>query len=269
MKKRRDGFQDRREHFERMRGIAAKARKTGKPIPPMEERPVKPFFDPEQNVIEFTTVGREYHHPFNYRNITHHCFANDPANSGLEINPVNAVDSVNKPGVPGDYLELAEKDPIVRVVVIGSACTPPGYVAIEAEPCEGFRRPDEVVELMPVRFRIDNLWGTHIRGDCWIKNKEQGGTPLPENFLENWPYCHETDFGKKNLYSGITAANYPAAGMSCAVFEIPASRKVRIMGGSQTYGWLGDKAAGDCHYSFRIIRTTILRKYEAIVEKQD
>ena len=45
--------------------------------------------------------------------------------------------------------------------------------------------------------------------------------------------------------------------MSCAVFEIPKSQKVTIMGGSETTGWLTDNAGCDDHYSFRTIRTTV------------
>ena len=47
------------------------------------------------------------------------------------------------------------------------------------------------------------------------------------------------------------------SGMSCAVFEIPKSPKVTIMGGSETTGWLTDNAGCDDHYSFRTIRTTV------------
>ncbi|MHB9124588.1 MAG: hypothetical protein ACYC4F_01420 [Armatimonadota bacterium] len=268
MQTRKDGFRDRLEHVEKLKRLAEESRRTGKPCPPMEERAVKPFADPVQNVIEFTTIMREYHHPFNYRNITHHCYCNDPSNSGLEINPINSVDGRTDGGVPGDYLEIVEDKPIVRLVVIGSACTPPGFVTIETEPCEGFRRPDEVSELMPARFRIDNLWGTHIRGDMWIREESDGGLDLPDNLVENWPYCHEKEFAETHRLYRVTAKNYPAAGMSCAIFEMPASKTVRIMGGSQLYGWIGDAAAGDCHYSFRMIRTEVLEKYEALVESE-
>ena len=268
MSGRKDGFADRLEHFGKLRELADESRRTGEPVPPLEERAVKPFADPVQNVIEYTTRDREYHHPFNYRNTKVVAFCNDPSNSGLELNPTNNLDGrTNEDPQPGDYIELTEKDPIVRVVVIGSACTPPGYVTVEAEPCDGFRRPDEVVELMPLRFKIDNLWGTHVRGDCWIKPNENGGKPLPENFVKNWPYCSLTDFPPRHVYTGVTGHNYPLAGMSCAIFEIPASKKIRVSGGAQLYGWTGDHAHGDCHYSFRMIRTTVLRSYEAVTDE--
>jgi len=269
MAKRKDGVQDRLEHFAKLGRMAEEAVRTGKPVPPMEDRVVKPFADPIQNVIEFTTITREYHHPFHYKNITHHCFCNDPSNAGIEINPCNSIDGRTDPykPEPGDYIALVEERPIVRLVIIGSACTPPGWVAIEAEECEGFRRPDEMVELMPVRMRIENLWGTHVRGDCWIKDGTDTGIPLPEHFTNNWPYNYQTDFPKTHRYTQVTANNYPLAGMSCAIFELPASKKVRIMGGSLTYGWTNDGASsGDNHYSFRMIRADVLGKYEAVEE---
>ena len=266
---RKDGFEDRREHFEKLRELAKQSRERGEPVPPWEERGVRPFADPEQHVIEYATRTREYHHPFNYSNIVHHTYCEDPSNSGLELNPVNSVDGRTEPDkAPGDYLELTEQDPIVRVVVIGSACSPPAYVGLEADPCEGFRRPDEVVELMPVRFRIEGLWGTHVRGDCWIKPNTHGGAPLPEHFVNNWPYCHNQQFAEENVFTGVTGANLPNTGMSCAIFEIPASRTVRILGGSQSYGWTGGTGGeADNHYSFRIIRTSVLTSYEAVVEE--
>ena len=261
-----DGFQDRQAHLEKVKALAQESFRTGKPCPPMEERAVRPFQDPLQNVIEYTTRTREYHHPFHYRNIAVNAYCEDPANSGLEINPVNHVDGRTPPEnpPPGDYIEIAEEQPIVRVVVIGSACTPPGWVAIEADPCEGFRRPDEVDELMPVRLRVDNLWGTHVRGDVWMSKAAEGtGDPLPQHFLENWPYSHVVDFPKEYVATHVDGGNYPLAGMSCAIFEIPASRKVRIMGGSMSFGWTFADCKGDDHYSFRMIRTNVLASYEA------
>ncbi len=267
MLQKKDGFIDRQEHFETLKKLAEKSRRIGTPCPPLDRRGVKPFADPPQHVIEYTTMKREYHHPFHYKNIKVVAYCNDPSNSGLELNPVNTVDgrTGETDPRPGDYIELVEDKPIVKVVILGSACTPPGWVALEAEPVPGFRRPDEVEELMPLRFRIDNLWGTHVRGDCWMKETVPGGK-MPQNWVDNWPYCHEKDFVAKQGYTQVTGENYPLAGMSCAIFEIPASRKVRIMGGSLSYGWTFDRCPGDNHYSFRMIRTEILNSYDAIVE---
>ena len=38
-----------------------------------------------------------------------------------------------------DGIVIRDEDPIVRVAVIGSACTPPGYVTLEGEPIDGWR----------------------------------------------------------------------------------------------------------------------------------
>jgi hypothetical protein len=54
----------------------------------------------------------------------------------------------------------------------------------------------------------------------------------------------------------------PLAGMSCAIFEVPASTSVRIMGGSDLLGWSQDNYPEDNHYSFRVIRTKVLREAE-------
>ena len=48
------------------------------------------------------------------------------------------------------------------------------------------------------------------------------------------------------------------AGMSCVVFEIPRSSKVSISGGAAIAGFASDAAPDDAHYSFRIIRTTVV-----------
>ena len=52
----------------------------------------------------------------------------------------------------------------------------------------------------------------------------------------------------------------PLTGMSCAVFEVPASKSVRVMGGSELLGWTEDNYPNDNHYSFRIIRTAVMRE---------
>ena len=189
------------------------------PYPPMEKRKIKPYPDREQKRLEFETRTFEYHFPFNYRNIRHCAYCNDPAGHGIEMNPVNSVDSRTNDNLPADYFEITEEQPIVRVVVMGSACTPPGYVQLEADPCEGFRRPDEPEFVMPVRMRAENLWGMHLRGDQWMKPSSSPGDPLPEFFVKNWPYCHVKDFPKQYNLTGVTATNVPLAGMSCAVFE--------------------------------------------------
>jgi len=252
------------EHFAKLKRLAARTRKTRKPVPPMESRAVHPYADPIQKVNVYHLETREYHMPFNYKNIVQKVLMSDPAMAGEELGAVNSVyrktDGATGDDLPADCLELTEKNPIVRVAVIGSACTPPGYVQLEADPCEGFSRPEEIAGVTPVRFRIDGLWGMHLRGDQWMKEADTPGEPLPEHYTGNWPYNHVTDFADKYVLTGVTARNMPLAGMSCALFEIPASRTVRIMGGSVQPGWTSDKSPNDNHYAFRVIRTTVITR---------
>lgn len=255
-------------HFEKLEKQAVKVKKTGAPFPPMEERGVHPYADPLQQPVAYTLQTREYHMPFNYANIARHVLMSDPAMAGVELGAVNSTyrktDGGTGDDLPADCLEVTEKNPIVRVAVIGSACTPPGYVQLEADPCEGFRRPEEVDAAMPVRFRIDGLWGMHLRADQWMKPSDTPGAPLPKHYAENWPYNHSDTFSKEYVMTGVTGRNMPLAGMSCAVFEIPASFTVRILGGSTQPGWTGDNSPNDNHYAFRIIRTTVIMESKIV-----
>ena len=99
-----------------------------------------------------------------------------------------------------------------------------------------------------------------------MTERKDGFKDREEHFVKNWPYCHNAKFAKENFFSGVTGKNHPNAGMSRAVFEILASKKVRIMGGSMTYGWTFEQCHGDNHYSFRMVRTTVLDKCEAKIE---
>lgn len=153
----------------------------------------------------------------------------------------------------GDCIIVEEEEPIVRLVVIGSACTPPGYVAIEVEPCEEFyHRGDMVKCTAPVRFRQNNLWGYHMRIDQWrtLIQGNFGYEPIPEAWIRDIPFLRRAHV--KSHY-----ADFPITGMSCAIFEIPKAKKVTIMGGSEKPLWQNDGAPGDDHYSFRMIRTTV------------
>lgn len=149
-----------------------------------------------------------------------------------------------------DGLVITDENPIVRVAVIGSACTPPGYVTLEGTPVEGWRHVDEVVECMPVRMRIENLWGQHLRFDQALETaSETAGRPLPEIMPERW----------KSFANGtrLTTREYPLAGMSCAVFETPPCLSVRVSAGSINAGWQTDNCPDDHHYSIRTIRVTV------------
>lgn len=153
----------------------------------------------------------------------------------------------------GDCIIVEEDDPIVRVAVIGSACTPPGYVMLEAEPCEEFyRRGDMVRCTAPVRFKQGNLWGMHLRVDQWSTRVKAdfGYEEIPAEMARRYPGVEHWQV--KGHYQ-----EHPLAGMSCAIFEIPKSRKVIITGGSDTPGWRVDNFPHDDHYSFRTIRITV------------
>jgi len=201
----------------------------------------------------------EYHLPFNYDNVNvvrKYCCGET---HGMESNPVNSYwpDPVHR---PSDYIEIEEEQGIVYVEVIGSACTPPGFVMLEAEPVEGFRRHDEIPDIMPVRFRINNLWGMHLRADQWLvkdtdvprfeEASAEPYKPIPEGFVKKIPQFK--DYKMKLDYREL-----PLTGMSCAIFSIPMSKKVRIMAGSEIMGWTCDNYPDDVHYSIRIIRVTV------------
>ena len=160
----------------------------------------------------------------------------------------------------GDCVIVREDRPIVRVVVIGSACTPPGYVQVECEELPSWRRKDELVTIMPVRFRINNLWGMHLRADQWC-GKVRG----VERAEFDHPYETMPE-GLTEVYPGLAGSvvksdgyEFPFAGMSSAIFEVPPCRKVIIRGGSEMPGWSSDHAPNDGHYSFRIVRTTVVK----------
>lgn len=261
-KKRRLANPANEAHFKKLRRLAKRVRKTGKPCPPMDERAVHPYPDPVQQPVVYDLETREYHMPFNYRNFVHKVHMSDPANAGLELGSVNSayrkMDGGTNDDLPSDCLQITEKNPIVRVAVIGSACTPPGYVQLEADVCEGFDRPDTVQGVLPTRFRIDGLWGMHLRGDQWMKSSDTPGDPLPGDYVDTWPYNASRDFRKKHVMTGVTYRNFPLAGMSCAIFEIPASHTVRVLGGAAQPGWTDDSSPNDNHYAFRIIRTTVI-----------
>ena len=214
----------------------------------MSEKRVPPYPDAVQTREELIMRTYEYRFPFNYPNMTVERRYAGGEFHGVELFPIAKVDPPKaSSGLPAEAIVAVEEDPIVRVAVIGSACTPPGYVTLEAEPWEGFRRPDEMGEVMPVRFRINNLWGMHLRVDQW--RETEGGRPFP-------PSAPERVRGSGSGFR-CTASEFPFAGMSCAIFEIPKSRSVRVSGGGEIPGWTSDNYPDDAHYSFRIIRITV------------
>lgn len=189
---------------------------------PDEDQRVPPYDDPvrEREPLGLRRTYR-YEHPFNYHNVTVDRTVEGGEPHGMELMPIPEIQG----NEPADSIRIDEEEEIVRVAVLGSACTPPGYVTVEADPLEGFRRDDEDEDALPVRYRERNLWGGHLRAD--------------------------------QLRSGASSDEHPWTGMSCAVFELPASSKVRITAGSEVPGWADDTYPDDFHYSIREIRVTV------------
>jgi hypothetical protein len=113
-----------------------------------------------------------------------------PGYVGAEFNS----DGVELDVPPYGSITFVEEDPIVEVIVVGSACVPPGYVMLFGEPVE-WKYPRS-----GVKMRVDGLWGEHMRIEPWRK--------------------------------GLTDS-YRDAGMSCAAFCTPPCTKITIMAGSQ------------------------------------
>ncbi len=224
----------------------------------MTEQRVDPYPDPPQTRIKMVTETYEYHLPFNYANITvARQYQKGREFHGVEMNPVNSVAQDDR-HLPPDTITIVETDPIVRVAVIGSACVPPGYVSLEAEPTEDFYSPVDVPGVAAVRYRVNNLWGMHLRCDNWLSIAD--GCVRDEDGRE-YPDIPQA---RKDIVPGLakyrTKGHWrenPLAGMSSATFEIPASRKVVISGGSEVCAWTNDNFPDDVHYSFRIIRVTV------------
>ena len=169
----------------------------------------------------YTPVVYEYWAPFNYPNFHVELGRTDPY-IGAEFNE----DGVELDVPPYGAITLVEEEPIIGITVIGSACCPPGFILLHAEPVEWkFPRSG-------VKMRVENLWGEHMRLEPWNKGIDEG---------------------------------YRDAGMSCAVFELPESKKVTIMAGSQMNIDQLDirNMRHDAHYCLRIIRVTVKRPLPA------
>ena len=182
--------------------------------------------DPVRERNELTLKTFEYKVPFNYLNVDvdREWVGGEP--HGMELFPLKTLPSTSgKIKAPGDAIVINEDDPIVRVEVVGSACTPPGSVMLEAATIDGESHSGENKDALPVRFRIDNLWGMHLRFDL--------------------------------LAQGGTFEALPISGMSCAIFAIPPSNSVRIMSAGTIPTWSTDNYPDDAHYSVRLIRTTV------------
>lgn len=224
------------------------------------------FPGPVREKREVFTRMYEYTLPFKYSNIEveRTCGGGEPHGMELNLSPLTDEDTfeygtkIDGPGGSNRYSDgivIVEEEPIIRVEVIGSACTPPGYITLEAEPIEEWYGQDEVREAMPVRMRVDNLWGMHLRFDQVFETAHPDtppDRPGPERMPERWkPHAQ----GGRIYYQDM-----PLAGMSSACFSTPPCCKVRVSGGSANPGWQSDNSPDDNHYSFRMIRVTVEAK---------
>ena len=219
--------------------------------------------DPVLEKRELTLRTYEYILPFKYPNVevARSVLGGEPHGmemfavpDGTKEDAIYGMDTPDRNPAQGnryaDGFVITEDEPIIRVAVVGSACTPPGYVTLEGEPIDGWRRADEMIEAMPVRMRIDNLWGHHLRFDQALEcDSTTAARPFPEQMPERW----------KEFSTGVrcTTREMPMVGMSSAIFETPPCKWVRISGGSANSGWRSDNCPDDNHYSFRIIRVTV------------
>jgi hypothetical protein len=240
------------------------------PNKPVSETYHYPHVAPQRKT-RLVTETFEYDMPFKYDNIrVVRWFTPGREGHGVELGVINAVP---QPGLrdplphEADHIVIEEPEPIIRVAVIGSACTPPGYVQLECDPVPEWRNSWESSSALPVRFRAENLWGMHLRVDALMAKSAVDpkiGPPagmsyeaMPEAIKALYPSTRDNPWHTKSHYG-----ENPLAGMSCAVFEIPPSRRVRISGGSISTGWMSDNFPTDNHYSFRTIRTTVLIRRE-------
>lgn len=223
-----------------------------------ETRKVGGYPYPPQTRERIKTETYEYHMPFNYPNIAVDLrYLRGQEFHGVEMNPVNAI-GAEMNHHPADTITIVEDDPIVRVAVIGSACTPPGFVTLEAEPIPEFYKPVDVSQTAALRFREDNLWGMHQRSDNWLAVAEAPIKDFEGRVYDEIPQARKEL--KPNLGKYRMKTHYrenPLVGMSCAIFEIPKSRKIIISGGSDVITWTTDNYPTDNHYSFRTIRVTL------------
>lgn len=225
------------------------------------DKRVEPYPDPPGTAERLVMETYEYHMPFNYANVeVKRLYQRGQEYHGVEMNPVNSI-AMDKEHRSPDTITITEADPIVRVVVIGSACVPPGFVQLEAEPLEEFYKPVDIPGASAVRYRVNNLWGMHMRFDQWRATGEnirdfQGRAydDIPEARMKEVWQGRSPDAKLKSHYR-----ENPLIGMSSAIFEIPKSRKVVISGGCEVCAWTDDGFPDDVHYSFRIIRTTVAK----------
>jgi hypothetical protein len=172
----------------------------------------------------YQPVVYQYWAPFNYPNVRVELGRGEP--DGLATKPYTGAE-YNPDGVeldipPYGAITVEEEEPIVGVTVIGSACIPPGYVILVAEPVT-WKYPRT-----GVKMKVGGLWGQHLRAEPWARGMD-----------ESWR----------------------DAGLSAAIFELPESKKFTIMAGSESdVSELDYKNQRfDSHYAVRLIRVTVKR----------
>ena len=172
----------------------------------------------------YQPVVYQYWAPFNYPNVRVELGRGEP--DGLATKPYTGAE-YNPDGVeldipPYGAITAEEEEPIVGVTVIGSACIPPGYVILVAEPVT-WKYPRT-----GVKMKVGGLWGQHLRAEPWARGMD-----------ESWR----------------------DAGLSAAIFELPESKKFTIMAGSESdVSELDYKNQRfDSHYAVRLIRVTVKR----------
>ena len=199
-------------------------------------RRVEPYPDPPATPECLVMATYEYHMPFNYSNVVvDRRYLRGREFHGVEINPVNSIGADREHLAP-DTITIEQSEPIVRVAVIGSACTPPGFVQLQAEPIEGFGKPVDVPNVSAVRYRVTNLWGMHLRYDQWAAGADGQIRDACGRDYADIPEARIRDVWKgdgKDLKMKAHYRENPLVGMSSAIFEIPKSRKVIISGGCE------------------------------------
>jgi hypothetical protein len=138
-------------------------------------------------------------------------------------------------------ITITEEEPIIGVTVFGSACTPPGYVMIEAIPL----RPEWIHGEPIIRMRRENLWGMHTRYDSVLAGVQTIGRDI----------MRPVDINEENWKDG-SHPSHPLDGFSSAHFDLPACKSVIITGGSQVPP-SSDKYPYDSHYMFHSVRITV------------
>ena len=126
-------------------------------------------------------------------------------------------------------ITITEDEPIIAVTVIGSGCKQNGYILCEYfkddEPLAEFdRKTEQGWNLQSMRRqRVGNLQGIHVGGGSF--------KAYPESMAQSWVPDEESNVWENSV-----------------TFDIEQTRKIVLRGGS------GDNG----HYSFRIIRTTVV-----------